>query len=116
MKRKYILTAATAIITVILIRIGMHFFHTDYSSKNIKVGFVYIGDAGTPYTNNFVRSQNELEKQFPANVTTIAKYNIPEENCEPVIRDIRPEEIYMGAASLRKHAPFLQAAFSNVDS
>ena len=88
MKRKYILTAVTAIITVILIRIGMHFFHTDYSSKNIKVGFVYIGDAGTPYTNNFVRSQNELEKQFPANVTTIAKYNIPEENCEPAIRDL----------------------------
>ena len=88
MKKKYILTAITTILTVCLIRIGMHFFYTDYSSKNIKVGFVYIGDSGTPYTNNFVRSQNELEKYFPDNVTTIAKYNIPEENCEPAIRDL----------------------------
>ena len=88
MKRKYILTAVTAIITVCLIRIGMHFFHTDYSSKNIKVGFVYIGDSGTPYTNNFIRSQNELENYFPDNVTIIAKYNIPEDNCEPAILDL----------------------------
>lgn len=88
MKRKYILTAVTAIITICLIRIGMHFFQTDYSSKNIKVGFVYIGDSGTPYTNNFIRSQNELEKYYSDNVTTIAKYNIPEDNCETAIRDL----------------------------
>lgn len=88
MKRKYLLTAITAILTVCLIRFGMHLFHKDYSQKNIKVGFVYIGDGGTPYTNNFVRSQNELEKAFPDNVTTIAKYNIPEDNCEPAIRDL----------------------------
>lgn len=88
MKRKYILTAVTAIITICLIRIGMIFFQTDYSSKNIKVGFVYIGDSGNPYTNNFIRSQNELEKYYSDNVTTIAKYNIPEDNCETAIRDL----------------------------
>ena len=71
MKRKYLLTAITAILTVCLIRFGMHLFHKDYSQKNIKVGFVYIGDGGTPYTNNFVRSQNELEKAFPDNVFTL---------------------------------------------
>lgn len=88
MKKKYLLVAITAAITVCLIRLGMIFFNTDYTNKNIKVGFVYIGDSGTPYTNNFVRSQLELEKAFPDNVTTIAKYNIPEENCEPSIQDL----------------------------
>ena len=88
MKKKYLLTAITTIICVCFLRIGMYFFHTDYSLKNIKVGFVYIGDSGTPYTNNFVRSQNELESAFPDNVTTLAKYNIPEDNCEPAIRDL----------------------------
>ena len=88
MKKKYLLTAITAILTVCFIRLGMHFLHTDYSSRNIKVGFVYIGDSGTPYTNNFVRSQKELEETFPDNVTIIAKYNIPEEKCEPAIRDL----------------------------
>ena len=88
MKRKYLLVAITAVITVAVLRLAMYFLHTDYSLKNITVGFVYIGDSGTPYTNNFVRSQAELEKAFPNNVTTIAKYNIPEDNCEPAIRDL----------------------------
>ena len=88
MKKKYLLVAITAIITVAILRIGMYFFHTDYSQKTIKVGFVYIGDSGTPYTNNFMRSQDELEKAFPDNVRVFAKYNIPEENCEPAIRDL----------------------------
>ena len=88
MKKKYLITAITAVITVCILRIGMRFLYTDYTQKNIKVGFVYIGDSSTPYTNNFVRSQLELEKAFPQNITTISKYNIPEENCEPAIRDL----------------------------
>lgn len=88
MKRKYLLTAITAFFCVLIARIGFYYFHTDYSLKKIKVGFVYIGDGSTAYTNNFIRSQRELEKTFPDNVTTIAKYNIPEDNCEPAIRDL----------------------------
>ena len=88
MKKKYLIVAITAVITVAILRVALLFLHTDYSQKKIKVGFVYIGDSGTPYTNNFVRSQLELEEAFPNNITTIAKYNIPEENCEPAIRDL----------------------------
>lgn len=88
MKKKYLLTAITAVFSLLLIRIGMHFLHKDYSHNNIKVGFVYIGDGATAYTNNFIRSQLDLEKAFPNNVTTIAKYNIPEENCQPAIQDL----------------------------
>lgn len=88
MKKKYLLVAISSIMTVFLIRIGMGFLYTDYSNKHIKIGFVYIGDSGTPYTNNFVRSQVELESYFPENVTTLAKYNIPEDKCEPAIRDL----------------------------
>ena len=88
MKKKYLITAVSAIIAVCILRIGMHLFYTDYSNKNIKVGFVYLGDGGTAYTNNFIRSQIELEERYPDNVTTFAKYNIPEENCEPAIRDL----------------------------
>ncbi len=92
MKKKYLLTAITAILTICIFRLGMIVFHKDYSQNNIKVGFVYIGDSGTPYTNNFVRSQKELEKVFSDNITVIPKYNIPEENCEPAIRDLIEQE------------------------
>lgn len=91
MKKKYLLTAITTILTILLVRFAMYCLHTDYSLKKIRVGFVYIGDGATPYTNNFIRSQQELEKAFPDNVTTIAKYNIPEDNCEPAIRDLLAE-------------------------
>lgn len=88
MKKKYLIVAISAFCTICILRLGIHFFHTDYSQRKIKVGFVYIGDSSTPYTNNFVRSQIELEEAFSDNLTTIAKYNIPEENCEPAIRDL----------------------------
>lgn len=55
MKKKYLIVAITAVITVAILRVALLFLHTDYSQKKIKVGFVYIGDSGTPYTNNFVR-------------------------------------------------------------
>ena len=48
MKKKYLITAITAVITVCILRIGMRFLYTDYTQKNIKVGFVYIGDSSTP--------------------------------------------------------------------
>ena len=88
LKPKYMIVAVTAFAVVALMHFGMRFFHRDYSMKNVRIGFVYIGDSSTSYTNNFCRSQQELEDAFPNNVTTIAKYNIPENNCEPAIQDL----------------------------
>lgn len=88
MKKKYIITALTTACTILLVYLGIKVFHKDYSQKIVKVGFVYIGDSSTAYTNNFCRSQNELEDAFPDNVITVAKYNIPENNCETAIRDL----------------------------
>ena len=56
MKKKYLLVTITAAITVCLICFGMIFFNTDYTNKNIKVGFVYIGDRGTPLFLNLIKS------------------------------------------------------------
>ena len=88
MKRKYLLTAATSAVVIILTLVVLSLSQRDYSTRVVKAGFIYIGDASTAYTNNFCRSQNELQDAFPDNLITIAKYNIPEENCEPAIRDL----------------------------
>ncbi|MCR5254060.1 MAG: BMP family ABC transporter substrate-binding protein [Treponema sp.] len=75
--RKYLFTAITVIIGTILVFAGTRVFRTDYTKKTINVGFIYMGDQSNFYTNNFYRSQMELEATFD-NVKTIAKYNIPE--------------------------------------
>lgn len=88
LKPKYLIVAITAFFVVAVMHVGLRIFHRDYSMKNVKIGFVFIGDSSTAYTNNFCRSQQELEDTFPDNVITIAKYNIPENNCETAIKDL----------------------------
>ena len=88
LKPKYLIVAVTTFFVIGILHVGLRLFYKDYSTKKIKVGFVYIGDASTSYTNNFCRSQQELEDAFPDNVITIAKYNIPENNCEAAIEDL----------------------------
>lgn len=88
LKKKYIVSAISACVASLIMLVGLKLFHKDYSQKVVKVGFVYIGDASTAYTNNFCRSQKELEDAFPDNVITIAKYNIPEDNCQAAIQDL----------------------------
>lgn len=88
LKLKYLLTAAASTFVIMLTFIFLTLSQKDYSSRVIKVGFIYIGDSSTAYTNNFCRAQNELLDAYPDNIRTFAKYNIPEENCEPAIRDL----------------------------
>lgn len=88
LKKKYFVTVLSSIFMTLIICLILSFFNKDYSQKIVKVGFVYIGDSSTAYTNNFCRSQMELEDVFPNNVITVAKYNIPEGNCEGAIRDL----------------------------
>ena len=88
LKKKYYVTTISAIITILFVYGGLRLFHKDYSQKIVKVGFVYIGDASTAYTSNFCRSQLELQEKFPDNVITLAKYNIPENDCQPAIQDL----------------------------
>ena len=88
LKKKYIVSAISAAAAIVIMMLGLMLFHKDYSQRVIKVGFIYIGDSSTSYTSNFCRSQTELEDTYPNNVVTVAKYNIPENNCEPAIQDL----------------------------
>lgn len=88
MNNKYLVTALTSLLCVTAGFFGSKFFLKEYSEKAIKVGFVYIGDAGTAYTNNFIRAQTELEEELGDKVITVAKYNIPEASCDNAIYDL----------------------------
>lgn len=76
----------TALITV-LVMLAIAFLQYQYIGKkvvedNIKVGFIYEGDASTPYSANFIATQEELQKYFGSKITTYVYNNVPEDDCE----------------------------------
>ena len=91
MNNKYLCTALTALAGVLVMFLSTRLtsFRTNAEGP-ITVGFVYIGDASTAYTNNFYRAQTELEDALGDRVRTLAKYNIPEEGdkCERALREL----------------------------
>lgn len=89
--RIYGITILSAIM-VIVITFSIHYF-TDgrESEKTIKAGFVYVGDASTGYTNNFVKIQNAIETSYDGRVETIPKFNVPEDEVEGALVELVAE-------------------------
>ena len=54
MKKRYALCLITCIVMT-LCMFGIHRF-TKTKEKHIKVGFIFVGDEITPYTNNFIKA------------------------------------------------------------
>ena len=76
--KKYLVSLITALFSICVIWSINKFLIQVPQKEVIKVGFVYISDEATAYTNNFCRSQREIESIFGAKIQTIAKYNIPD--------------------------------------
>ena len=77
MKRTHIITFLTCICVLALTVLWTAVFKKNDDTV-IKVGFIYVGDASTGYTGNFIDAQNELEKVYPDRVQVIAMYNVAE--------------------------------------
>ena len=66
--------------------------HSRKTDETIRVGFVYVGDSSTGYTNNFYEAQKAVEKAYGGSVVTIAKYNVPEDKAEVALQALIVEE------------------------
>lgn len=77
MKRVYIVTILSALF-VLLAGFTIKQLEKEETVKTIKVGFVYVGDASTAYTDNFIKVHNTIENQYGDQVEIYAKYNVPE--------------------------------------
>lgn len=90
MKSKYFITVCTVIFGIAVMFLPQNCIFKPNTISHLKVGFVYIGDTATAYTNNFYRSQLELEDALGSKVQTVAKFNIKEygDSCEKAIEDL----------------------------
>ena len=55
MKKIYLITILTSIFVITVI-VGIYniFLKKDFTNRQIKVGFIYVGDDSTSYTGNFI--------------------------------------------------------------
>ena len=63
MKKTYIITFLTCAVSIALVLMLTCVFRRDADST-VKVGFIYVGDASTGYTGNFIAAQKELETLY----------------------------------------------------
>ena len=92
LKNKYTITSLTVIAVIGIIFLCVKVFSQDFSAKKVKVGFIYIGDTSTAYTNNFFRSQLELEDALGSNLEIAAKFNVTENDCEKALSELIEEK------------------------
>ena len=92
MKRLYIITVISSIGVLLLGFILHSLLFEDKTPENIKVGFIYVGDASQAYTHNFLKAQNTIESKYSKNVTIVAQYNVPEPDVENALKTLVEEE------------------------
>lgn len=80
--RVYAMTLLAAVSLILMMTVIHFLMHGEQGNRTIKVGFLYVGDTSTGYTNNFAIVQDEIDKLYGDRVETIAKFNIPEDQAE----------------------------------
>lgn len=86
--KKYIAPLFGVLVAIAVISAIHYVTYGSHANRFIKIGFVYVGDASNPYTNNFMKAQTEIEKLYAGNVETTAKYNVSEDNVDAVLKEL----------------------------
>lgn len=98
MKRTYTLCIITSLIMCIL-ALGVHHM-TRTEEKHLKVGFIFVGDEITPYTENFIKARNHVMEVYGDQIECVTKYNVTEDRIEEPLLELVAEKCdYIIAAS-----------------
>ena len=76
-KREFIITLMTCIVASIIIGVYMVYSRKD-EDKSIKVGIIYVGDASTAYTDNFIEALADIKEEYGDKVEVMPMYNVAE--------------------------------------
>lgn len=98
MKKVHVLCLITSLLMIFL------FFeihkNTKMEEKQIKVGFIFVGDEMTPYTENFIKARNYVMDVYGDKIECVTKYNVAEEQIEEPLYELVEEKCdYIIAAS-----------------
>ena len=88
MKRVYITTIVTALLTLVFFSFVYSFWTKREAIGHLKVGFIYENDESTPYTYNFALAEEALLKAYPGQVEIYSISNVPDAETEDPIREL----------------------------
>ncbi len=91
MKRVYIITALTCIITLAALAGIFRIMDPSSGRDSLKVGFIYDNDESTPYTYNFSLAKDAVEKKYGEKVTILTRSNVLDEDMEEPLRELAGE-------------------------
>lgn len=91
MKKAYILTALTVWALVLFGFVAHRAIFPPEEERSIKIGFLYVGDSVTPYTDNFVKAKENVEEIYGDRVEVVEKFNVPEDDVEPSLQNLVDE-------------------------
>lgn len=98
MKRVYSFCIITCLV-MCLLSFGIH-SATKTETKQIKVGFIFVGDEITPYTKNFMKARDRVIEVYGDQVECVTKYNVTEDQIEEPLNELVEEKCdYIIAAS-----------------
>ena len=88
MKRVYITVAVTAACVVLAFSFLLSFWTRTGNSRTLTVGFIYEGDASTPYSYNFALAEEALKEEYPGQVQIVSRSNVHESEIEEPVREL----------------------------
>ena len=88
--KRNILCAVIAAVLALSLFYAYHYVQTVTKGKkdHVKVGFIYDGDASTPYSANFIRATNKVRTEFGEKAEITEKFNVPYEDAQQVIEEL----------------------------
>ena len=90
--RCYLITVITALCVIALAAgIGNWLREQHFTDRTVKVGFVYVGDESTPYTENFIKAEKALQSKLGDRVEILVKNNVSEGEEEEAFRELADE-------------------------
>ena len=98
MKKVYSLCIITSLLMIVL-SFGVHYL-TNTEEKHLKVGFIFVGDETTPYTDNFIRARNHVMEVYGDQIDCVTLYNVAEDQIAEPLNELVEENCdYIIAAS-----------------
>lgn len=89
-KKVYFFCIMTSFV-MCLIAFGIHNL-VKKDAKQIKVGFIFVGDETTPYTENFIKARNHVMEIYGDQIECVTKYNVVEELVEGPLNELIEEQ------------------------
>ena len=92
-KNDWLIPVICSLIMIVLFG-AYHLWHYINSSSvdKVKVGFIYVGDSGTPYTGNFIKCKRELENKYGNSIEIVTRENVAEGTEKDAINSLIDEE------------------------